>query len=190
MLYFQRQRADRRPKSKGVGFVAANPTKRPFLAEILAQAAGKPARNQARTILQQPRVPVCVPSPTARALRLPRHWFLQCTRPIHSAPAKTSTVHFFRGARRTGSERRQSAARGSSSSELPPLAASLPTKDAHAAKAASALRPLPGFLGCPHWPSSQRTTATAQPHGPSALSFSPAGSSLPALNGSRLPCRA
>ena len=62
-----------------------------------------------------------------RAARM--HCFPQCIRPIHSAHKKEPQPYTPPDARRNSGVRRQSAARGSRSSEQPPLAASLPAKD-------------------------------------------------------------
>lgn len=110
------------------------------------------------------------------------HWFLQCIRPIHSALTKTSAVHLFTSARRTGSERRQSAARGSIFSKLPPLAASLLTKDAHADKQHKRYVFCWGFRLYPCASSTERHIEH-NTIGPSALSSSLAGSSLPTRTG-------
>ena len=60
------------------------------------------------------------------------HWFRQCTRPIHSAYKRKPQPNTRTVARRTSSVRRQSAARGSHFPKQPPLAASLPAKEAGA----------------------------------------------------------
>lgn len=63
-----------------------------------------------------------------------RHWFRQCTRPIHSARRQEPSPDASPCRRRTGSVGRQSAARGSRSPERPPLAASLPARQTDGAR--------------------------------------------------------
>jgi hypothetical protein len=69
------------------------------------------------------------------------HCFRQCIRPIHSAHKKEPRPNTRAGARRTSSVRRQSAARRSCSSKQPPLAASLPAKEAGAVTSADHTSP-------------------------------------------------
>ena len=60
------------------------------------------------------------------------HWFRQCTRPIHSAHKRKPQPNIRGVRRRTSNVRRQSAARRSCSPKQPPLATSLPAKEAGA----------------------------------------------------------
>jgi hypothetical protein len=87
------------------------------------------------------------------------HCFPQCIRPIHSAHQKEPRPNTRAARRRTSSVRRQFAARRSCSPEQPPLAASLPAKEAGVLVGAPTMRFLTG------------SSVAQRPQSPSALSF-------------------
>ena len=138
-----------------------------------------------------------MPAPLgARALYSPAclHWFRQCTRPIHSARAPQPSPDARPCRKRTKSIRRQSAATGSSSPELPPVAASLPTKNADASCVVDTSPD--GVFGCLRRKVAELRSRSddLQPSIPTApqpfRSCSPGHHSRLFADGSRLPCRA
>ena len=113
------------------------------------------------------------------------HWFRQCTATIHSACVLKPQPNTRDVVRRKSSVRRQSAAKGGYSSEQPPLAASLPAKEADAHHCATAIH-LPTESSITECRSTSRILKLLS-------SFVPAirlRHHSQSADGSRLPCRA
>lgn len=109
------------------------------------------------------------------------HCFPQCIRPIHSAHKKEPQPNIPPAAVRNSGVRRQSAARGSRSSEQPPLAASLPAKDVGISVRVckKTHRHNVPNTHCPTVQSPDGVSDAQASQSPSALSFLLFGSSLP-----------
>jgi len=180
-----------------VGFVAANPTKAvPSWKPSLTAERAKASRHTDSTVQMA--------APVGGRLHLSArghffspaclHWFRQCTRPIHSARAPQPSPDVRPCRKRTKSIRRQSAATGSSSPELPPVTASLPTKNADASCVDDTSPD--GVFGCLRRKVAELRCRSddLQPSIPTAprpfRSCTPGHHSRLFADGSRLPCRA